>query len=296
MDNKLLNLTVVIVTFRTDRSILKNCLDSIDEKVKVLIVENSKNFINYEEIKNKYNNVEIICSGSNLGMGAGNNFGVKNTKTDYVLILNPDTICEKSFFTNISEYLNNSTDYAIIGCQYLNNDIYKPAGFFDKKKNKEIVFNQELTPVEWVVGCSMLVNMNKFENRKLFDENFFLFFEEFDLCKNLVNKKQKIFSSNKLIINHLGFKGSFAVDEKLHIEASKLRNWHYMWSQFYFNKKNGSLILAYWKGFFNLLQNLFKSILYSILKKKDEKIKYKYRFLGLWNSLLGRKSTYRINF
>ena len=237
MDNKLLNLTVVIVTFRTDRSILKNCLDSIDEKVKVLIVENSKNFINYEEIKNKYNNVEIICSGSNLGMGAGNNFGVKNTKTDYVLILNPDTICEKSFFTNISEYLNNSTDYAIIGCQYLNNDIYKPAGFFDKKKNKEIVFNQELTPVEWVVGCSMLVNMNKFENRKLFDENFFLFFEEFDLCKNLVNKKQKIFSSNKLIINHLGFKGSFAVDEKLHIEASKLRNWHYMWSQFYFNKK-----------------------------------------------------------
>ena len=54
MDNKLSDLTIIIVTFRTNISILKDCLKSIDPSVKVLIVENSENFINSEEIKKKF--------------------------------------------------------------------------------------------------------------------------------------------------------------------------------------------------------------------------------------------------
>ena len=105
MDNNLSDLTVVIVTFKTDRTILKNCLSSINNNVKIVIVENSKEFINKEEIEREYNNVKIICSGSNLGMGSGNNFGLKNTFTKYALILNPDIICDNSFFSNIQKYL-----------------------------------------------------------------------------------------------------------------------------------------------------------------------------------------------
>jgi len=254
MDNNLSDLTVVIVTFKTDRTILKNCLSSINNNVKIVIVENSKEFINKEEIEREYNNVKIICSGSNLGMGSGNNFGLKNTFTKYALILNPDIICDNSFFSNIQKYLKGNIDFSIIGTQYNDNSIYKPAGFFSsKKKNKEIDFKiQELTPVEWVVGCSFLINLKNFENKEIFDENFFLFFEEFDLCRRLNNNNKLIFSSNKLIVNHLGFKGSFAFDKKYDLEAIKLRNWHYLWSQFYFNKKHDGYFLAYWKGFFKI--------------------------------------------
>ena len=296
MDNKLSDLTVIILTFKTDKSILINCLKSIDSNVKVMIVENSKTFDNSKDIQDNFSNVKIITTGSNLGMGAGNNFGMQNVKTKYVLILNPDIICDKNFFINVNKYLDESIDYAVIGCQYYNNDIYKPAGFFLNNKNNTISFKNELTPVDWIVGCSMLLNMNKFKDNKIFDENYFLFFEEFDLCRRLIKDKFKIYSSNKLIVDHLGFKGSFASDKKYKIEAIKLRNWHYMWSQFYFNRKYDGIFLTYYKGFFKLIKIIFKFIYFFIVNKNEEKIKYKYRFLGLINSMLMKKSHFRIDF
>ena len=296
MDNKLSDLTIIIVTFRTNISILKNCLSSIDPSVKVLIVENSESFINSEEITKNFNNVNILCTGSNLGMGGGNNFGLEKVKTNFSLILNPDIICEKNFFQNIVQYLNDDFEYSIIGSQYLDNSIWKPAGFFSNKKNRDIKFDKSLTKVDWVVGCSMLINLKKFGNKKIFDENFFLFFEEFDLCKRTLINRNLIYSSNKLIVKHLGFKGSFASDAKYEIQALKLKSWHYMWSQFYFNKKYEGIFISYIKGFASLVKNSLKILLNLITNNKLETIKYKYRFLGLLNSMLTKKSSFRINF
>ena len=296
MDNKLSDLTIIIVTFRTNISILKDCLSSIDPSVKVLIVENSESFINSEEITKNFNNVNILCTGSNLGMGGGNNFGLENVKTNFSLILNPDIICEKNFFQNIIQYLNDDFEYSIIGSQYLDNSIWKPAGFFSNKKNRDIKFDKSLTKVDWVVGCSMLINLKKFSNKKIFDENFFLFFEEFDLCKRTLINRNLIYSSNKLIVKHLGFKGSFASDAKYEIQALKLKNWHYMWSQFYFNKKYEGIFISYIKGFASLVKNSLKILLNLITNNKLETIKYKYRLLGLLNSMLTKKSSFRINF
>lgn len=296
MDNKLSDLTIIIVTFKTNISILKDCLNSIDQNVKVLIVENSETFEDYKKIIDAYRNVKIFCSGSNLGMGSGNNFGLERIDTNYALILNPDTICEKNFFNNITNYLNENVDYSIIGCQYNDNKTWKPAGYFSKKKNLHIEFTSELTKVDWVKGCSMLINMRKFDNKKIFDENFFLFFEEYDLCKRILMNRNLIYSSNKLIINHLGFKGSFASDKRYEIEAVKLQSWHYMWSQFYYNMKYDGMLIAYLKGCLSLLKNLFKILIHFLAKNRLETTRYKFRFLGLLNSMLLKKSFFRINF
>ena len=296
MDNKLSDLTIIIVTFRTNISILKDCLKSIDPSVKVLIVENSDNFINSEEIKKNFKNVNILCTGSNLGMGGGNNFGLEKVKTNFSLILNPDIICEKNFFENIIQYLNDDFEYSIIGSQYLDNTIWKPAGFFSKKKNIDIKFDKNLTKVDWVVGCSMLINLKKFKTKKIFDENFFLFFEEFDLCKRTLINGNLIYSSNKLLVKHLGFKGSFASDAKYEIDALKLKNWHYMWSQFYFNKKYEGIFISYIKGLASLLKNSIKILFNIITNNELEAIKYKFRFSGLLSSMLTKKSSFRINF
>ena len=296
MDNKLSELTVVIVTFETDISILKKCLNSIDESVKVLIVENSDVFIHQKEIKEKFKNVQIVCSGSNLGMGKGNNFGLHKVTSSHALLLNPDIICEKNFFVNITEYLNNRIEYSIIGCQYRDNTVWKPAGYFSRQKNALTQFNNNLTKVDWVVGCSMLINLKKFNNKNIFDENFFLFFEEFDLCRRTIHRGDLVYSSNRLIVNHLGFKGSFATDKKFEIQALKLKNWHYMWSQFYFNKKHDGLLISYLKALPKLIKNLYKMLFNILLRNQSQTIKYKYRFLGLFNSMLTRKSFFRINF
>ena len=78
MNNNFLNeLTVVILTYKTNREILFNCLNSIDKRVKIKIIENSQEFIKKEDFLNQFPNLSIECTGKNLGFGGGNNFGFK---------------------------------------------------------------------------------------------------------------------------------------------------------------------------------------------------------------------------
>ena len=295
------NITVVIVTFHTPENILLGCLRSINKNVKIVIVENSDSFLSKDLILSEFKNVNILCSGKNLGYGSGNNLGLKQVKTDYALILNPDTICDEMFFDNIQQILTETNDFSIIGCQYLDEKNFMPAGFFDSKKNKEFIRNyrddkiDDLCKVEWVTGQSMLINLKKFKDANIFDEKFFLYFEEFDLCKSLVLKGENIYSSKKLIINHLGFKSSFDDNSIYKANINRLKEWHWMWSTFYFYKKNNSYFFALSKIIGKFLKAFLKILFYSITFNKKEKEKYKYRFLGIYSAILGRPSSFRDN-
>ena len=295
------NITVLIVTYLTQKHILINCLKSIDNRVKIKIVENSQNFEFKNEILSNFDNVEIICTGENLGYGKGNNFGLKLIKTDYALILNPDLTCDNKFFSNIIKVLNNVKDFTIIGCQYLNDKIFLPAGFFNKKQNQEFSkkFKDEkvddLEKVDWVTGCSMLVNLKKFSDKEIFDKNFFLYFEEFDLCKSIIDRGENVYTSKYLKIDHLGFQSSLGSSSENKDRANRLREWHWMWSSFYFYKKNYSYLRAIYKMFGKLIKSFFKFNYYFLTLQKTNKEKYFYRFLGIFNSMIGRPSFFRDN-
>lgn len=293
------NITVIIVTYLTQKQLLINCLKSIDSRVKIKIIENSQEFEDQEEILSNFKNVEISCTGENLGYGKGNNFGLKLTKSDYALILNPDLTCDTDFFSNITNVLNYVKDFTIIGCQYQNDKIFLPAGFFDKKKNQQFIkiFKDEKTEklekVDWVTGCSMLINLKKFENKEIFDKNFFLFFEEFDLCKTVIDRGEHVYTSKDLKIDHLGFKSSLGKNFENKRTANRVREWHWMWSNFYFYKKNYSYLRALTKMFGKFIKSFFKFNYYFLTLQKENKEKYLYRFLGVLNGMLGRSSFFR---
>ena len=128
------NLTIVIVTFLTSRETINDCLNSIDKSIKVIVVENSIKFRDRQFFLNKFKNLRIYCSGKNLGYGGGNNFGLGKVKTDFALILNPDTILDKYFFKNLKPLLNNKS-FSVIGCELIDNKNYMTCGFFDKGLN-----------------------------------------------------------------------------------------------------------------------------------------------------------------
>ena len=295
------DLTVIIVTFNTSRKVILDCLNSISKNVNILIVENSESFIDKDLVLTKFPNVNIVCTGENLGYGKGNNFGISHVKTDYVLILNPDVTCDEKFFTNIISVVDEAKDFTIIGCQYLYDNIFMPAGFFDENQNNSFIKNfknndiKPLSIVEWVTGCSMLINLNKFSNKNIFDKNFFLYFEEFDLCKSIIKSGGKIYTSRKLKIHHLGFKSSLSENKIENLKITNLKDWHYMWSSFYFYRKNYNFIFALWKLSGKFFKSFFKMIFFTIIFQKNDKNKYLYRFLGLLNSIMGKPSSYRVN-
>ncbi len=272
--SNLQNLTLIIVTYRTNHDILDDCIKSIDQNVKILIIENSDDSNFKEKYENKFNNVSVVLSHNNLGYGGGNNFGFKNIKTRYGLISNPDVVYNSDFFKEIEKYLTPKIEFSIIGVSYDNEDNYLSYGSFDNKNNmilKETNYKENnLKEVDWVVGCSMLVDTKKITSSKLFDENIFLYFEEIDFCRQTKIKGGKVFSSSKLIVKHLGHKGSAATDPNYTIETEMFRNWHWMWSSFYYHKKYSSHLIATRIMSGKFIKSFFKMIFFTIIYNKKK--------------------------
>ena len=133
------------------------------------------------------------------------------------------------------------------------------------------------------------MNLSKFNN-EYFDEKFFLYFEEIDLCKRVKKKKGKIFLDKFLKIDH---QGSKSVNNFNKFELEKNRNWHWMWSTFYFHKKHKGFLLALMIIFPKLFSAFVKTIFYSLLLNKNKRDIYFCRMSGIVNSIFGNKSWYR---
>ena len=93
------DLTIVIVTFKSDEIILK-CLKSIPQEIPVIVVENSNNHDFKKKIENSFKNINCILTGENKGYAAANNIGLKFVKSKYALVLNPDALLDKSAINN----------------------------------------------------------------------------------------------------------------------------------------------------------------------------------------------------
>ena len=133
------NLSVIIVTFKSEK-VIHNCIKSIPKDINIVIVDNSNNRIFKENIEKKYKNTECILSEQNLGMGAGNNMGLKKIKTDYAFIINPDVILEKNTIEEIILASNYINTFGIIS-PILNLEKY-PNFKLDKKKRANLQPNQ----------------------------------------------------------------------------------------------------------------------------------------------------------
>ena len=106
--------TVVINTFNSEDRI-HQCLNTIDSKVKIIIIENSNNLDFKNELEKKYSNVNCFLTGQNLGYAKGNNFGLSKVKSDYALILNPDAFLGNNTLDRLLVTANNLKDFSIIG-------------------------------------------------------------------------------------------------------------------------------------------------------------------------------------
>ena len=269
------DISIVIVTFKSE-DIISKCLKSIPNDIKVIIVENSKNEKFKKNLENKYNNVDCILTGNNRGYAAANNIGLNIVKTKYALVLNPDCILEHEAIRNFFITANKVQDFHLIGPaqgQMINIDF----------KNNDFI------KVENLKGFAIFFNMSKFSN-KFFDENYFLYFEEIDLCKYVKKNNGKIYLDKNIVIKH---EGGSSVKKLNKIELEKNRNWHWMWSTFYFHKKHKGFLLALIIILPKLLSSFFKIFIYMLILNKEKHSIYVCRLSGIFNSIIGKKSWYR---
>ena len=284
-------LTIVIVTFRSEK-VIDNCIKSISDQIKIIVVDNSNDQNFKDSLEKKYENVECILSSSNLGMGSGNNLGLNNVKTDYALILNPDVILQEN---TISEIINESKKIESFAVLAPLSEDQKNPNYKIKQNDKKNINNLNPFKVKSVDGFAMLLNLKEinqiddFRNKKYFDENFFMYLENDDFCKRLSQCNQNIYIIPKSKIKHLGAK---AVSDEYAYEVELSRNWHWIWSRFYYNKKHSGFLYALINGLPVFLSATAKVLFYFFINKKKKQI-YLQRCRGYLNALFGKKSFYR---
>ncbi len=272
-------ITIVIASFKSEKKI-KNCLNSIDKQAKVLVIENSNNLSFKENLEKEFSNVECVLAGANIGYGSANNIGLKKVKTKYALILNPDATLHSSALENFIKATEKIYDFAIMA-PYIQEEKDK----FDKNYLKNI----SPVEVENVKGFAMFLNISEFREVGFFDENFFFYFEEIDLCKRLINHGKKIYLIPEIKIDH---GGGLSHDQSINVEMELSRNWHWMWSTFNYHKKYKGFFVSFFIILPKMSSAIIKVLIYTLIFNKKKKIYYQ-RLSGLINAIMGKSSWYR---
>jgi len=154
------NLSVVLVTFKPDLDILNKCLKSINEKIKIIIVDNSSKLKIDDLSQNTHKNISIIHN-SNVGNGEGINVGVEAANCKYVLYLDVDSEIDINFIENIYTYANKIGDFAVLAPMLEKYEYRKK----DIKKNVNVEYNE----MYFVEGAIMLINCdNSFKKKYSF--------------------------------------------------------------------------------------------------------------------------------
>jgi GT2 family glycosyltransferase len=270
------DITVVITSFKSEKKI-RNCLNSIDKQCRVINVENSNSQDYKQKIEEEFKNVKCILTGENLGYGKGNNIGLKEVKTKYALILNPDTELFPQTLEGFLTAAKEKSNFAIIG-----------PGITEDKKN--LGSKGDIRTAKTVKGFAMFLNLSEFKEVGFFDENFFFFLEEIDLCMRLSKQNKKIYYSPSIPVYH---EGGHSHDSSFNYQMELSRNWHWMWSTFYYNKKYKGFLISLIMVTPKLFSSIFKFFLFFMLRNQGKKEIYYQRYSGLISSIIGKSSWYR---
>lgn len=286
-----MKLSVVIVSYKSDH-LLEKILKDFSKKHEIIIIENSLQASTKKNIEKKYSNAKVIIPPTNLGYAAAFNLGFKRSKNQFVLTLTPDVLINKKLIFDIEKLLNSFKNFTLLSPEYKNKKIHKNFIPIENLKNQSKISKYRVEEVKDLDWCFCIINKSKFKNKKILDENFFLYFETTDLCKNLFKQNKKMYVVKNLKFDHLGTGSS---NKKYNSEIQFNRNWHFCWSKFYLLKKNYGYLFALKK----LLPNIFQSIigiLASAFKLNIFEIKLHFSSLmGTINGIILNKSHYRPN-
>ncbi len=236
-------LSISIVTYKSDLDLLEKSLNSIYSSViyirdrfkidKIWIIDNSNlNLCTVEKIskfKKILPQLEFLKNFNNLGYGAAQNIAIRNSKSKYHLILNPDVLLAQDNLYQGLQYLEQNPDVAAIspyGQDLLGNRLYLTKNYpsifdlflrllprfpfrilcqkrCDKYDNKEIVESNSIANVYIISGCYMMCRKSHLVKAGLFDEKYFLYFEDFALSIELKKIGRLIYLPN-VKIEHYG--------------------------------------------------------------------------------------------
>ena len=278
------NITIIIITYKSEK-IIHNFIKKIPSTIKTIIIDNSQDYELKKDIEEKYKNISVYLKENN-GVSSALNYAVDLVETKYFLQISPDIDFD---FNDLNLFINfankKKNNFAALGPRFVE---------VKEKSHKQIKEDLDFGEIDSIHGSCMFINKIEFIKIGKFDENFFLYFEETEYCYRAKKKGYPSYQLNKSKVKSKGRSVEIQDTEK-----KKMKNfltWHFIWSKFYFYRKKYTYYVAIIFFVPIILRTLMKLIFYRFIKKDiNNNDKYYFRLLGMFSSILGKKSSLRIN-
>ncbi len=214
-----MKLSIVIVNWNV-RELLRKCLKSIEkysfDTSEIIVVDNASNDGSADMVRENFSEVNYIKNTENRGFAAACNQGIKVAQGTYILFLNPDTQLQEESLAILTAFLDAHPNAGVVAPQLINTDgsiqpsvrkfptiVSALRSFFHLPQRKDESFS-ETTEVEQPMGACLLVRRSVLETVGFFDEQFFLWFEEVDLCKRIYSAGYTLFYLPTAKVTHVG--------------------------------------------------------------------------------------------
>jgi GT2 family glycosyltransferase len=220
-----IDLSIIIVNWNT-RELLHNCISSLIEtsaeiKIEIIVVDNASKDGSRDMVRNAFPNVIIINSGANIGFARANNLAIPQVQSSNVLFLNPDTIIKNGALQKMTNVLLENHSIGAAGCKILDME----------GKTVELPFQIEGTPLKMLFlqifpfnlikrifpyqnpyqngyvknlfGACLMVRKKVLDQVGYFDEQFFMYAEDIDLCQRIHKNGWQLYYLSDAEIIHL---------------------------------------------------------------------------------------------
>ncbi|MDD3802870.1 MAG: glycosyltransferase family 2 protein [bacterium] len=213
--------TIIIVTFNSENFIRK-CIESIYDKTKeidfeIIVVDNNSSDRTTEIIYREFKNVRLIRNRRNVGFGAANNIAIARSAGEFIMLLNPDTVLENNAIRILVDHLKRDPKIGCAGAklQYFDGTLQLSCRkfpnyinvFFGRRSIIRHLFPKNpvsrefmlenmdyncVQEVDWIMGAAMIMRRSTIEEIGSFDESYFLFVEDTDLCYRMMMASKKV--------------------------------------------------------------------------------------------------------
>lgn len=203
-------LSIIIVNYRS-WDYLSNCLKSMEfiADSEIIVVDNNSADGVIDQFKFEFKKVKFIEAGQNIGFGAACNLGAKQSNSEYLLFLNPDTIANEASLLAMKDFLIKNEPFKIVSCKQTKSikghfllfpNLFRMFGllrafevYFSKKRFEVKVLNgvKYIKP-DWVSGSVLMLSKTWFNEIGGWSKEFWMYSEDLEICKKTVDKNGEI--------------------------------------------------------------------------------------------------------
>ena len=264
-----MDLSILIVTYNSAR-LIGRLLDHLAREIKdlsaeVIVLDNASRDGTAELVRSEHPWVKLIASPDNLGFAAGNNLAARHASGRYLLLLNPDALPDADSLRQGLLMLDHHSDVGLAGGELigpdgsrqpsarmfptLRDEFFTLSGLAARFSNNAYLARLDRrwadpdqdAVVDWIPGAFVFIPAEVFARLGGFDERFFMYYEEVDLCRRMQQAGLKIYYWPRLKAMHIGGESAKTVQSaRVSKAGSQLESWRMRSGLLYYRKHHGA--------------------------------------------------------